>query len=442
MRIYLTLLALLFVIGPSAAQTLLGLDEALRLARQNNLQLKKQQQKQKIAELEIVVKRGQLLPSLDASATSSYTDEIAKFDLPLSKLGLPLPVTAGQQQIELGGHDRTDLAIGMRQPIFTGFRLSTQVALAKTALESEEARLAFLNQQTAFQVYLFFYQAQSLKKERKIQETSQTRLLVQLDQTRHLFRAAQVMAYDTLQVYNQGLQIRIQMDQNQRDQRLVDLQMARLLDVPEVRPIAEIDLPTPAEFRMSLDSLKQVAGQRRPELSSVRLGQRAAQLNRKMARSFYFPDIGAEAKYHYAKPGLNQTANKWMDYSTIGVNLQWNLWRWNQDRHRVQEAEVEYNRLTLEERELLRSIDYEVERSWENMKFAAKQIQLAEQLLAQQQERYRIVSAQQREGIATTNDVIVAEADLTQAALHLQRAQIQYYMSQSEILLATGTLAE
>ncbi len=435
MRINLTALAVLLFIAQSTAQTPLALDEALRLARLNNLQLKKQQQKQKIAEMEVEIKRGQLLPALDISATSSYTDEIAKFDLPFT-----LPGSASQ--IELGGHDRSDFAIGVRQPLFTGFRLQTQIDLAKTALESEQTRLAFLNQQTAYQVYLLFYQAQSLKKERRIQAASLARLEVQLEQAHSLFRAAQAMAYDTLQVYNQTLQLKIQMDQNQRDQRLVDLQMARLLDLPEVRPITEADLQKPLLFSLRLDSLKHTATQRRPELSGVRLGQRSAQLSRKLAKSSYFPDIGAEAKYHYAKPGLNQVANEWMDYTTIGVSLQWNLWRWQQDRHRVEVAEVEYNRLTIEERELLRSIDYEVERSWENARFADKQIQLAERLLAQQQERYRIISTQQREGVATTNDVIVAEADLTQAELQLQRALIQYYLSQSEIMLATGVIAE
>jgi outer membrane protein TolC len=216
--------------------------------------------------------------------------------------------------------------------------------------------------------------------------------------------------------------------------------MARLLDLPEARPIAETELSKPPAFRAPLDSLKHKAIQLRPELSGVRLGQRSAQLNRKLAKAAYFPDVGAEAKYHYGKPGLNQVANEWMDYATVGVSLQWNLWRWQQDRRRVEAAEVEQNRLTLEEREWLRAIDFEVERSWEEARFAVKQIELAERLLAQQQERYRIVSAQQREGVATTNDVIVAEADLTQAELQLQRALIQYYLSQSGILLATGTI--
>jgi hypothetical protein len=44
--------------------------------------------------------------------------------------------------------------------------------------------------------------------------------------------------------------------------------------------------------------------------------------------------------------------------------------------------------------------------------------------------------------VATTNDVIIAEADLTHAELQLQRALIQYYLAQSGISLATGTIAQ
>ncbi|MCI0693728.1 TolC family protein [candidate division KSB1 bacterium] len=442
LRFWCMTIVLLVFAGMSQAQTPLALDEALHLARQNNLQLQKQQQKQRIAELEVAIKRGQRLPSLDLNAAASYTDEVAQLDIPIDQLGLPLPSNVGQPRLELGGHDRTDIAVGVRQPIFTGSRLSAQVELAQTAFESEQTRLEVLQQQTAYQVYLLFYQAQSLKKERKIQDASLSRLNVQLQQTRNLFNAAQAMAYDTLQVYNQTLQLKIQMEQNQRDQRLTDLQTAKLLNLPRVRPIAEMDLTKPPAFRAPLDSLKQKAVQSRSELSGVRLGQLSAKLSRKLAQSTFFPDIDAEAKYHYGKPGLNQVANQWMGYGMVGVNLQWNLWRGNQDRHRVEAAEVEYDRLALEERELLRSIDYEVERSWENAKFAAGQIELAERLLAQQQERYRIISVQQREGVATTNDLIVAESDLTQAEVQLQRALIQYYVAESEILLATGVIGE
>lgn len=427
-------LLMLFVFTRLAAQTPLALEEALQLARQNNLQLRKQEQKQKQADLEVAIKRGQLLPAVEASATATYASELAQFEFPFT-----LP--SGQQpRIELHLFDRKELSIGVRQPIFTGWRLSTQIALAKTAQASEQTRLALLQQQTAYRVYLLFYQAENLKKENQIQQTSLERLAVQLEQVRNLFLNAQALAYDTLQVFNQTLQIDIQMKQTQRDLRLLNLQMAQLLNLPEVRPLADLALPALPSSVLRPDSVKQIARQQRPELRGVSLAQQAAQLNRKLARGNYFPEIGAEARYYYAKPGVNPFANEWMDYATIGMNLQWNLWRWNQDRHRMQTAEVEFDRLQLEEEELLRAIDYEVEISWENMQLAAQQNRLAEHLLAQQQERYRIVMTQQREGLATTNDVIIAESDLTQAESQMQRTLIQYYLALAELRLAAGAL--
>jgi len=436
MRGFSAAVILLWISGTAMAQAPLGLEEALRLARQNNLQLKKQEQKQEIAELEVAGRRGALLPSLDVQLTTSYTDEVAKFDLPAF-------VTQGRHvQIELGGHDRTDLSIGLRQPLFNGFRLRTRVDLARTKLESEATRLALLRQKTAFEVTLLFYQAQTLIRERQVQSASLRRHQVQLQQLRDLFRAAQVMAFDTLQVHNQTLQVRIRLDRLQKDLKLVALEMARLLDLPQVRPIAEARLPMPAAFSMPLDSLKQVARRRRPELASIALAQRAARLKQKLVRGSYYPSINAEIAYHFAKPGLNQVANNWMDYGTVGMQLRWNLWRGGQDRRRLQESQLEYARLSLEERELLRRVDNEVERSWENLRFAFKQIVLAQRLVQQQRERYRIVRQQQRNGVATTNDVVVAEADLTKAERQLERTLIEYYLSRTQLLLAIGSLGQ
>lgn len=431
-RFFIILLVL--VCSPVFAQAPLGLQEAVELALKHNLQIQKQQQAQKLADLEVAIREGQRLPSLDFVATSSYTNEIAKFDLPQALTGGRLV------QVELGGHDRTDVALTVRQPLYTGARLKNQVRLAQKALESESIRLRLLNQLTSFQVNTLFYRAQNLKREQSIQAASLERLASQLAQTRNMFQAAQALAFDTLQVFNQTLQLGIQMDQNRKDQRLLDLQMARLLDLPETRPITEIDLRQPAGFRLSLDSLQQVALAHRSELQIIGMGQQTVQLQKKLAEASFQPVVNAEASYNIAKPGLNQVANDWMNFFRAGVQVQWNLWRGNQDRHRVEQAEVEFNRLALEERELVRQIRYEVEQGWENVRFAVKQIELAGQLLAQQQERFRIVSTQHGQGVVTTNDVVVAETDLRQAELQMQRSIVQYYLAETELLLATGAM--
>jgi outer membrane protein TolC len=417
------------------SQAPLDLQEALRLAKQNNLQIKKQEQSQKVAQLEELVRKAQRLPSLDFSLSSSYFSEINEIDL--SKT-----IGVADRRVALGGHDRSELLVGIRQPIFTGFRLRSQVDLAETATFSEQSKMDILSNEIYHRVYFLFYKAQSLYTQRKILETSLKRLQVQLENVRNLFNAGQAMSFDTLQVYNKTLTLKIELDKNQLATKLTHLQMARLLDLPEVRPILEVPLAPPDRNAMSLETLKAKAFQRRPELRNVRLAQQGALIQQKLARSTYYPSIFTNANYHYAKPGLDPVANEWMDYFSVGVNLQWNLWRWKGDLKKVEEFQVQHNRLKLEERELLQTIDYEVEESFENLSFSLQQLRLAEELQAQQAERFRIISLQHEHGIASTNDLITAETDLTQAELQTQQALIQYYIYLADLKKSTGTINE
>ncbi|MFQ5824764.1 MAG: TolC family protein [bacterium] len=417
------------------SQIPLDLEEALRLAQQNNIKLKQQQASERVARLEELVQKVQRLPSLDFSVTSSYLSEINEIDLSQT-IGIP------DKRVALGGHDRSELILGVRQPVFTGFRLQSQVDLAKNATLSEQSKFEGLANEIYHQVHLLFYKAQSLHNQRKILQASLKRLNIQLEQVRNLYYAAQVMAFDTLQVYNQTLSVKIELGNNLLATKLTNLQMARLLDLKAARPIADKPLHHPSRDAIDLKQLKAEAFQKRPELKSVRLAQQGTLIQQKLARSYYYPTIFTHANFHYAKPGLDPVTNHWMDYFSVGVNLQWNLWRWQGDQKRIEEFQVQYNQLSLEERELLRTIEYEVEESFEKLNFSLQELQLAEKLQAQQAERYRIISVQHQNGIASTNELITAETDLTQAELQTQQALIKYYIFLANLSKAVGTIQE
>lgn len=428
----LILLTSYFLTSDLRAQPL-DLAEALHLAKENNLQLQKQSADERIARLEEWVQKANRLPSLDLSATSTYLSEVNQIDISQT-IGVP------GRTIELGGHDRSELTLGIRQPIFTGFRIQSLIDLAKNTTLSEEAKFEVIANEIYYQIHALFYQAQSLYKQRAVLDASLKRLNVQLENVRNLFEAAQVMAFDTLQVYNQTLALQIEKQENALNTRVVTLQMSRLLDLTPVRPIANVAIQPPDSQPPSLDSLRQTAFSSRPEFEAVRLGQRSARLQQNLARSSYFPTILGQANYHYAKPGLDPVTNEWMDYFSVGVNLQWNLWRWQGDRRKVEEFEVLHNRFELEERELRLKIRTEVEESFEKVQVSRQQWQLSEDLRAQQAERYRIVAVQHKNGIASTNDLITAEADLTSAELQAKQALIRYYLNLADLKRAIGTI--
>jgi len=422
--------------GPVAAQEAIGLQEAVALARQNNLGLLQQGAAQKSAALATQIQKTLRLPSLDVSATATYLSELNTIDI-AKALG-NAPVVG---KVELGGHDRYEFVLGVRQPVFTGFRIRSQIDLAVLAELTEEAKLQLLDQHVVHQVMLIYYQAQSLAKQERIFRESMKRLDVQAQNVHNLFEAAQVMAFDTLQVNNQALQLAIELEKNAVQRRLLELQLARVLNLAEARPLQLAKLMPPHPLERSQEELRQIAREHRPELASIRLALRGMGIRRTLHRSNYLPAVFAQANFHYAKPGLDPVANEWMDYFSAGLSLQWNLWRWGGDRNRLQQVQVEANRLTLRERELLRRIDYEVSEQYENLAMSLREIELAGHLRDQQAERYRIVAEQHRNGVASTNDLVSAETDFTRSELQYQLALVKYYVSDANLKLAVGTIS-
>ncbi len=425
----------LLIFQNGMTQEPINLDEALRLAKANNLQLKKQAENEKVARLQELVQRAFRLPSLDLTLSSSYLSEINEIDLSKT-VGIP------GRSVQLGGHDRSEFILGVRQPVFTGFRLQAQSDLAKNATLSESTKLEALANEMYYQTHVLFYKAQSLYNQKKILAASMKRLNVQLNNIRNLFEAAQAMAFDTLHVYNQTITVKIEQQKNDLEIRLTNLQMSRILDLTDVRPISEIELNQPGSESGNLGELKHQAIAKRAELKGAQIAQRVVVIQQKLFRSNYYPTIFGSANFHYAKPGLDPVSNEWMNYFSVGLNMQWNLWRWQGDQKKVEEYQVLQNRLLLEERELLRTIDYQVEESYENLQFSLNEWQLTEELQIQQTERYRIVSVQHQNDIASTNDLVTAEADLTRAELQTQLALIRYYINLAGLKRAVGVIGE
>ncbi len=415
------------------SQAPLTLSEALRLAQERSLKLQQQRATQAAAQLRTEASKTARLPSVGVSGFSFYLSQVPQINF--GAVG-PVPGPA----VRLGGHIWSNYTLSLQQPIFTGFRIQSQIQLAETAELSEAARLRLHTNEVSHQVTLLFYQAQNRRTNLEILETSVRRLDLQLQNVRNLFEAAQVMAFDTLQVYNQKLAVHIQLENAALEHRLALLQLARLLDLPEVRPVAALRLEKPDRPGYALEQLQRQALENRPELESVRLGLAAAEIRTKLARATYYPNISIAANYHVARPGLDPVANQWMDFFSVVLNVDWNLWRWGGDRKQVEAAQADRNRLSLQERELLRTIEYQVSESYQRLMVSFDEIEMAEQLVRQETERYDLVALQHEQGVASTNDLIAAETDLRKSELQFELALLKYYVNEANLRFAVGNM--
>jgi len=416
---------------PAAAQNL-TLPEAWQIALENNLSLQQQQQNIQIAQKQVQIQKAGYFPSISASALYNHVSEIAI-------LNLPIPGQAGVQGTQV---DVYDFNIGLSQPIFTGFRTSN---LLKAAREQQQAGVieeAVLKNQILLQIGMLYYDIQLNLVQQDVFTESIKRVDTQLKRVRNFYFAAQAAAFDTLEVANRKLQLQNELLnlQNIHQILLSNFKFAINTDAP-----FQIDRPAVEIIDLALAPLSEYYSRaigQRPELEKITALQQAQLYRTKAAQSVFYPQVSATASYHYFRLGADFSYDEWQDFYTVGLSLNWNIWNWKRDSRTVEQSRLEYRNLDIANQKLLQDIEQQVTEAYKLLDNTRQQIQLQRQLVAQEQERYRIAGEQFEQGQAANLDLTNAERALTEAELLLQQKYIQWYRHKLRLDFAAGEIGK
>ncbi|NPA64245.1 MAG: TolC family protein [Epsilonproteobacteria bacterium] len=160
------------------------------------------------------------------------------------------------------------------------------------------------------------------------------------------------------------------------------------------------------------------------DLKKVRLAQDITQMNVKLQKSGYYPEIGAFGEYGSSddKP-LNEFFDK--DFYTFGAQLKWNLFSGGKTRAEVQKAKIKRMQvneqfhlakkgLALKINQLktaIRSKEYDI-------KAQSGQLELAREIYRMYEEKYK-------EGLVKVSDVLIKHSEQIQALLALLKTRTE-----------------
>ncbi len=436
MKSIVCMLAFVFLSIPAAAQdatTYTSLQEIWRALARQNLSLARLDAALEQTELETRVREASRLPALIAGGGYNFISETARLTLPFTLPGMPV------QEIEAGVNHQYDLNLRVQQPLFTGFRLKNEIALSRTQREKVSLQKAIARNRLFLLAGQIYYRHQLNRMQQAMLQKGLARLDLQLQKVRSFFRSEQATSFDTLEVFNRRLELANRLQQLRRYERIILTQLQHVLNdsvtvriaetPPHSRPPIRL-LPLPSYFQQALQS--------RPELQQLSLREKAQSHKIRIAKSALWPQIFASASFHYARPGVNFFEDEWMTYYTVGIQMQWRLWTWRQDGYRIQQAQIEQERLRLQKRALIQDIRQQVQEAYLNLQSALEQIRLQERLVDQERERYRRVSEQYDQGQAALLDLRNAEIRLTEAELQLQSNYIEAYQAHLQLQFAIG----
>ncbi|MCC7262911.1 MAG: TolC family protein [Candidatus Latescibacteria bacterium] len=414
----------------AAAQDLpLTLDGLWQLARQRHLGLAQQDLLRQQAVEELAIQEVEARPLVSAQAGYGYTSEVARLPIDLPGIGRPAA----------GTRNRYETALVVEQPLYTGGRLAQQSEAALHLVRAQEAGQQAALEQVLLQVGQLYYQVQLNHTQQQILAEAMERAGLHLQRARALLAAGQATAFDTLEVANRCLQLYTQARELADLELVLCLRLGRLLDLEEPPLVAiEPDGPitSPAD---SLAALQALALRQRPELRQL-AALREAQARRQAALAAVSrPQLYANASYRYGRPGVDFFKDDWMGYYTVGLNARWQLWDWGQDQGQIAKARLEGRRLELQDRQLRVEIRQQVAELWVQLHSAGRQLELQQQLVAQERERERLVGESYTRSQATSLDLSNAESALTAAQLALQQSRIQWRQLHLQLEFATGT---
>ncbi|MFQ5583115.1 MAG: TolC family protein, partial [Calditrichia bacterium] len=179
---------------------------------------------------------------------------------------------------------------------------------------------------------------------------------------------------------------------------------------------------------------------RRPELirlSHLKMGKKYQE---KALKSTLYPQLYASAAQYFVYPSGSFFKEEWMDFYVLGVNLKWEFWNWGRDLKKARQSRYEYERIDLQQMDLIKRIRQQVEETYLSLNNIRERILMQKKLLFQEQKRFQITENKYSEGQATALDVSDAENRLTEAELTLDNYYTEWNRTMLRMEFFTGTI--
>ena len=434
------LIGLLFTTGIAFAQDPVELDlkEAVAYALEHKAEAEKARLDIRRADAQIAEVRANALPNLSASANTTYNPLLQENVLPGEIFGMPgqdIAVAFGKEWTSNANAQLTQTLFN--QQVFTGLKA------AKSTKEFYQLNAQLTNEEIIERVataYYQVYQAQQMLEniQSNLELTEQTVGIV-----KGLFDngLAKKIDYDRSTVALNNLRANRQQVINAV--QLSENALKFMIGMPIVQ---EIKLPEQTFAPAILPDTNTGAAER-TELQLVNKQIELLNWQKKASQAEYYPSLALFANYGWLGQGDVFPVGQgeadgvyWSDLAAVGVNISIPIFNGGATKARVQQNKIEIEKAKEDLRETQLALDLahanavaQLENSLLTIQNQEENVALAREVLEDTQNNYSL-------GLASLNDMLDAERDLSAAMNNLTNAQLDYKLAEVQLLRSQGKL--
>lgn len=451
MRFSIWFVLLILVPVFASAQTTEGtltLQDCIKIALSNNTDLNTSRNLARIAEFNVKGSYSNILPSVTADASGGKL----KWGKSTYLADVPVGVDSAGQVIyeqrtvtsEARSRNSYSAGITVNQNIIDGGYWWNNIRLNKIQNEVSKQNLHYSENQVIKIVSQYYYDLLKNKKLLEVYALAVDRSKEQENRTQSMYEIGSVAQVDVYRAQvNLGQdQIQFYTQKNTVDQseQLLNLAMGR-------DPLTLIEIDTTVSFNpknVSLDDLLEESVNYQPALHSMELEVKSKELSVALAKSAYWPSLGARFRYsrdNEVFEKIYKDLNLNWSYS-IGIGLSWNLFNGFSDYVNVQKTKVNLKNSRLSLADYKRTLRSDIRNLYNSYNALLEIVNIDRNNLKAATEEYRLASERYRLGSGTSLELREAQVNLTEAEQVLVAAEYTAIITYIELYEAAGKVKE
>ncbi|WP_232203913.1 TolC family protein [Chlorobaculum parvum] len=412
-------------IAPATSEPI-TLDEALRMTREHNPRALQAVEEVKAADAQVTRGRSGYFPHLSASAGYRYLDPVAEANF-------------GGATIQFVPNDNYDARVTAEMMLYDFGRTGRTVDLAKAGRNSAGIRQEITLRDLSLATIRAFYSVLFLQEAVSVQQKEIDALQKNLDHMQKRYDEGAATRFDLLTT-----QVRLAAAGN----RKIDYETQLHNQEIALRRLCGLDEQAPLNLSGSFDitvadkdanRLAAAALEQRPELMLARENLKAASYKKSLAGKEFLPKIVGSASWGTAN-GYMPDIDKMRTNVAAGVELQVPIFDGFGRSAALREAAAMKRSAEQQQLDTEQMAQAEIRQSLNDLKSSEQKIettclQVSQADLAAQHARIRYDN-----GLATTLDLLDAEAALAEAELAHLQARYEYVLNAYDVRRASGDL--
>ncbi len=362
----------------------------------------------------------------------------------LSTTNLPAPLPVGPVQV-----NNYAFRVGLRQPLFTGFRLANAAEAANLQADASELDVAMIRNDLILNVASAYWTLYQVRQVEHFASENVRRLESYLRDTERFLAAGVLTKNDLLRVQMQLSNGRIAELEARNDAQLAMMNLNNVLGQPTETPIELASRPdevlagdttgthpalTPGE------DLVAEALQQRADVQAAATRVRAAGASTSAARGGWWPQLELLANYNYNTPNsrYQPITNQFLGTWDVSLSLAFDLWNWGATSGRVEQAEALRRQIELQQQQIKENVTLEVSRTSLSLRKSREKLDVARLTVSQAEENLRTLSDKYHAGLVTSTELLDAEVALVSAQTQFSGAQVELAIAKAALARAVG----